>query len=101
MRGHGGNVKKTGKRAAALLLSWVMALGGGSMPVMAEMVPGRETVREETEAGQAESPESGQTGPQGQETVQPGAAPEESTGRAADRCAVSPSYGGVHGNGDL
>ena len=80
MRGHGGNVKKTGKRAAALLLSWVMALGGGSMPVMAEMVPGRETVREETEAGQAESPESGQTGPQGQETVQPGAAPEESTG---------------------
>lgn len=50
------------------------------MPVMAEMVPGRETVREETEAGQAESPESGQTGPQGQETVQPGAAPEESTG---------------------
>ena len=56
-------MKKTGKRAAALLLSWVMALGGGSMPVMAEMVPGRETVREETEAGQAESPESGQTGP--------------------------------------
>lgn len=63
MRGHGGNVKKTGKRAAALLLSWVMALGGGSMPVMAEMVPGRETVREETEAGRPESPESGQTGP--------------------------------------
>ena len=80
MRGHGGNVKKTGKRAAALLLSWVMALGGGSMPVMAETVPGRETVREETEGGKAESPESGQTGPQGQETAQPGAAPEESTG---------------------
>ena len=52
-----------------------MALGG-SMPVMAETVPGRETVREETEAGQAESPESSQTGPQGQETAQPGAVPE-------------------------
>ena len=80
MRGHGGNVKKTGKRAAALLLSWAMALGGGSMPVMAETVPGRETVREETEAGQAESQENGQTGPQGQETVQPGAASEERAG---------------------
>ena len=80
MRGHGGNVKKTGKRAAALLLSWAMALGGGSMPVMAETVPGRETVREETEAGQAESQENGQTGPQGQETAQPGAVPEESAG---------------------
>lgn len=80
MRGHGGNVKKTGKRAAALLLSWAMALGGGSMPVMAETVPGRETVREETEAGQAESQENGQTGPQGQETAQPGAVPEERAG---------------------
>ena len=73
-------MKKTGKRAAALLLSWAMALGGGSMPVMAETVPGRETVREETEAGQAESQENGQTGPQGQETVQPGAASEERAG---------------------
>ncbi|WP_337424783.1 D-alanyl-D-alanine carboxypeptidase family protein, partial [Alitiscatomonas sp.] len=50
------------------------------MPVMAETVPGRETVREETEAGQAESQENGQTGPQGQETAQPGAVPEESAG---------------------
>ena len=80
MRGHGGNVKKTGKRAAALLLSWAMALGGGSMPVMAETVPGRETVREETEGGKAESQENGQTGLQGQETAQPGAVPEESAG---------------------
>ena len=78
MRGHGGNVKKTGKRAAALLLSWAMALGGGSMPVMAETVPGRETVREETEGGKAESQENGQTGLQGQEMAQPGAVPEES-----------------------
>ena len=80
MRGHGGNVKKTGKRAAALLLSWAMALGGGSMPVMAETVPGRETVREETEGGKAESQENGQTGLQGQEMAQPGAVPEESAG---------------------
>lgn len=69
--------RKTGGRPSPIL---AMALGGGSMPVMAETVPGRETVREETEAGQAESQENGQTGPQGQETVQPGAASEERAG---------------------
>ncbi len=92
MRGHGGNVKKQENGRPPFLLSWAMALGGGSMPVMAETVPGRETVREETEGGKAESPENGQTGPQGQETVQPGSCLGGEHRRAADRCAVSPLW---------
>ena len=67
-------MKKTGKRAAALLLSWAMALGGGFMPVKAETVPA------ETEAGQTETAKNGQTGPQGQEAAQPGAVSESAGG---------------------
>ena len=73
-------MKKTGKRAAALLLSWAMVLGAGVMPVTAGTAPGQKAVRAEAEAGQTEEKERDQAEPQEQAAAQPGAVPEESAG---------------------
>ena len=73
-------MKKTGKRAAALLLSWAMVLGAGVMPVTAGTAPGQKAVRAEAEEGQTEEKERDQAEPQEQAAAQPGAVPEESAG---------------------